>query len=219
MNLTPPFPVLLAGASWLLLGLFYCWQIARYSGRRYVRRTPNYRHLSHLLLACQFGASLLSIGKLQLSDDWANQVQMAGLILMATSLAFCAWARGTLGPFWDKHASIQPDHQLIRNGPYRWCRNPIFLGQFGMFLGVAVLTANWLGLVCCLPALWSFRRRALAEESVLADYFGPLYTAYLATVPRFLPMLHADRNQKISPLPAASTLSDSAAVVAGRSLS
>src|SRR5215468_5225470 len=104
MDLIPTLPVLLAGACWLSLGLFYCWQIARYPRRRYLRRTPNYRHFSHLLIACQLGASLFGFGKPQTLVAWANWTQVVGLVFMAAGFAFCIWARWILGPFWDKHA-------------------------------------------------------------------------------------------------------------------
>lgn len=71
-------------------------------------------------------------------------------------------------------------------GPYRWTRNPQYLGHMAVVLGVMlafnsalVAVSGLLGIACLILA-------PLAEEPWLAERYGEEYQEYLRTVPRFL---------------------------------
>ena len=77
---------------------------------------------------------------------------------------------------------------LITQGPYRWVRNPIYIG-FGLIqAGLALLLAS-IPLLGLLPIylLLVHAWFVIREERVLEERFGEEYRAYRKTVPRWLP--------------------------------
>jgi protein-S-isoprenylcysteine O-methyltransferase Ste14 len=83
----------------------------------------------------------------------------------------------------------RPTATIVRTGPYRWSRNPIYLSFSLLQLGVAFwVNSLWL-LVTLIPAvaLMSFvvipRER---EEQYLETRFGSDYLSYKASVRRWL---------------------------------
>jgi protein-S-isoprenylcysteine O-methyltransferase Ste14 len=112
----------------------------------------------------------------------ASMVIAVGAALYITCLwLFARIGRGTPGP-WDA------PRRLVTAGPYRWVRNPIYLGALLVVVGEA-----WLFLA---PALLAYAMvMALAvhlfvvgyEEPTLRRTFGDAYREYLATVPRWIP--------------------------------
>jgi len=76
---------------------------------------------------------------------------------------------------------------VVTTGPFRWTRNPIYLGMALCTAGVAVgLNLLWPLLV--LPfVIWAIRRRVIArEEQYLDRVFGREYRRYRERVPRWL---------------------------------
>jgi protein-S-isoprenylcysteine O-methyltransferase Ste14 len=82
---------------------------------------------------------------------------------------------------------------LLRSGPYRLSRNPMYAGQAVVWLGWALLygsPAVWAGLAIeC--AAWA--KIVRWEERQLLERFGDDYRAYLADVPRWAPRRSACR--------------------------
>jgi protein-S-isoprenylcysteine O-methyltransferase Ste14 len=80
-----------------------------------------------------------------------------------------------------------PPDRIITIGPYRYTRNPMYLGHLIFLAGLAILFWSWFGLiVLVLRALW-FQRRVLRDEARLEKIFGAEYSAYRANVKRWIP--------------------------------
>jgi len=80
-----------------------------------------------------------------------------------------------------------PPERIIEDGPYRFTRNPMYLGHLIFLLGVAITLWSWFGLVVlALRAVW-FHRRVLRDEERLERLFGPDYVAYKSSVKRWIP--------------------------------
>src|SRR5271154_2768146 len=80
-----------------------------------------------------------------------------GLAIQTASGALGIWARRILGRHWSGEITIKVDHQLIRSGPYRWVRHPIYTAWLGMFAGTAVVSGEvhaLLGLALVAFAYW-----------------------------------------------------------------
>jgi protein-S-isoprenylcysteine O-methyltransferase Ste14 len=93
-------------------------------------------------------------------------------------------ARGGGGP-----GLSVPPNRLVTDGPYRVCRNPMYLGHLLFFLGLAILV-SWPGwLVFAAHCAW-FDGRARRDEGHLAELFGPSYLAYTERVKRWVPGLY-----------------------------
>jgi protein-S-isoprenylcysteine O-methyltransferase Ste14 len=76
---------------------------------------------------------------------------------------------------------------LVTGGPYRFSRNPMYLGQVVILLGAAILHGAWLAFVP-VPVLMVVLDRVFirAEERRLATAFGASYEAYRRRVRRWL---------------------------------
>ena len=78
---------------------------------------------------------------------------------------------------------------LTADGPYRYVRNPLYLGSACMVAAIAfILPAT--GAVFVVVVLTLFKLRLiLAEEAFLALRLGEPYQAYMRAVPRLIPRL------------------------------
>src|SRR6516162_6311241 len=107
----------------------------------------------------------------------------AGAALMACALAahYQAAPRG-----WALDSRLTPGY-LLRRGPYRFSRNPIYAGEAIVWLGWALFyrrPAVWAGLAIQWAA---FAAIARWEERRLLTRFGDDYSEYLEQVPRWVP--------------------------------
>ncbi len=102
----------------------------------------------------------------------------AGLALEAAGLFLAVWARRHLGRNWSGAISIKVEHELIRTGPYRRLRHPIYTGLLAMYAGMALVTGEWLAAAGVLLAALAYWRKIRLEESVLDTAFGPAYHTY-----------------------------------------
>ena len=86
----------------------------------------------------------------------------------------------------------QVAESLNTAGLYTFVRHPLYLGNFLMWLGVAMLPRSpWLVAVVCLAFWIYYERIMLAEEAFLRGRFGASYDAWAAQTPAFLPRLSA----------------------------
>jgi len=82
-----------------------------------------------------------------------------------------------------------PPEQLVVGGPYRYCRNPMYLGHLIFFVALAFALHSWIAAaVLAFHAVW-FHRRVRDDETRLTALFGDPYRDYLAHVKRWIPGL------------------------------
>lgn len=120
--------------------------------------------------------------------DWNTAVPGHGLRLVIGAalalggLGFASWGIATLG----RHATLGLQGTLIGSGPYRWTRNPQYVGDIVALVGWAVLCnsgSTWL--VSALGMAW-FALAPFTEEPWLRAQYGEAYDAYRRRLPRFL---------------------------------
>lgn len=107
---------------------------------------------------------------------------LLGIVPMAWSFfAFVFRGKGTPAPF-------DPPRALVVSGPYRFVRNPMYLGAMTSLLGAAIHYASP-ALFAYLAAfvVWAHLFVVLYEEPGLRRTFGPAYKAYASEVRRWLP--------------------------------
>jgi len=82
-----------------------------------------------------------------------------------------------------------PPDRIVAEGPYRYLRNPMYLGHLIFMLGLAVTFSSWLAVaLLAFHAVW-FHRRVLNDEAHLEARFGEPYRAYKRNVKRWIPGL------------------------------
>jgi len=81
----------------------------------------------------------------------------------------------------------KPSTALIIEGPYRFSRNPIYVGFAITYAGLAIAMDSWVALLLLQPCLLVVDRFVIKrEERYLAAKFGAAYDAYRAQVRRWL---------------------------------
>jgi protein-S-isoprenylcysteine O-methyltransferase Ste14 len=115
--------------------------------------------------------------------------QVAGLVLLAAGLGYAVWARRHLGRNWSAAVVVKEDHALVRTGPYRRVRHPIYSGMLLAFLGTAIAIGEWRGLVGFVLAFASFLLKSRMEEARMAETF-PEYTEYRRHTAALIPGLY-----------------------------
>jgi protein-S-isoprenylcysteine O-methyltransferase Ste14 len=112
-----------------------------------------------------------------------------GAGLVACGLAFAIWARLVLGRNWSGTVTLKHNHELIRNGPYRWVRHPIYTGLLLGFLGTAIALGQWRGLLAVLIVFVALWRKLRLEERWMIEVFGTHYVRYRNEVAALIPFV------------------------------
>lgn len=104
-----------------------------------------------------------------------------GLLAMWTIVVQFTTGRGTPLP------AVAPQ-ELIVDGPYRLCRNPMVLGTVIMYLGLAVDLGSLAAVaLVVIPTSWLLAYVKRWEEPALAARFGEAYRVYKQHTPFLLP--------------------------------
>jgi protein-S-isoprenylcysteine O-methyltransferase Ste14 len=182
---------------WLIPGLwlswaFYWWQ-ASFGVKRVVRQE------STLSRAAHFGplgvaAALLSLnsfpgwlGHHWIAPSWT--LYYTGVALVAFGLLFTVWARVVLGGNWSGSVTLKQHHEIVRTGPYRWIRHPIYTGLVLAFIGSAVARGEWRGVLAVAIVIAALWRKWRLEERWLMESFGTAYADYRKTTWALIPFI------------------------------
>ena len=112
-----------------------------------------------------------------------------GLALLCAGLAFAVWARVVLGRNWSGSVTVKEQHELIRSGPYRYVRHPIYTGLIVALLGTAVTIAIARAFLGVAFIVGSFLSKMRTEERFMRETFPQEYERYSAEVPALVPFL------------------------------
>lgn len=127
---------------------------------------------------------LAPLGLLPPRGGWSL---VPGLVLIAAALALGGggiWAFKAAGT--NVHPT-EPALVIVENGPYRFTRNPMYLGLVTLMLGLGLaVPLDWALLLA--PSLWAVLHYGvvLREEAYLTAKFGETYTAFKARTRRWL---------------------------------
>ena len=80
-----------------------------------------------------------------------------------------------------------PPDRFIAAGPYRFTRNPMYLGHLIFLFGLAVTFWSWFALILFAARAAWFHARVLSDERRLEARFGAEYAGYRRTVSRWIP--------------------------------
>ena len=120
------------------------------------------------------------------TEPWARAV---GALICVLGCLFTIWARRTLAGNWSSDVTFKQGHELIRRGPYRLVRHPIYTGLLIMCLGTAVEIArlrSWLAVPVMATAFWIKLKQ---EERLMLSHFGDEYRAYQKQVKALVPFV------------------------------
>jgi len=83
-----------------------------------------------------------------------------------------------------------PPDRIVEVGPYRYVRNPMYLGHLIFMLGLTITFRSWLALAILVFHVFWFERRVREDEAHLEALFGDEYRAYKRRVKRWLPGIY-----------------------------
>ena len=115
--------------------------------------------------------------------------QIAGMVIGASGavlalwciLTFVAIGRGTPAPF-------DPPRRLVVVGPYRFVRNPMYMGAGLALAGAALFYESWALVAYCVAfVLVMYLFVVVYEEPTLRATFGDSYVRYCQQVKRWWP--------------------------------
>lgn len=113
----------------------------------------------------------------------------AGVILTAAGLGFTVWARMHLAGNWSGSVTLKHDHTLVRDGPYRYVRHPIYTGILLAMTGSAIARDEWRGVLAVALAFVALWRKLGLEERWLTETFGEEYARYRQEVRALIPFV------------------------------
>jgi len=114
-------------------------------------------------------------------------VGWSGALVFVLALALAAWAIVTMTRAGSNVATNRPTITIVERGPYRFTRNPIYLGMFGALIGLAIAFENLWLLLVLVPFALVIRYGVVArEEAYLERKFGDVYRGYRLRVRRWL---------------------------------
>jgi protein-S-isoprenylcysteine O-methyltransferase Ste14 len=94
-----------------------------------------------------------------------------------------------LGKQWSLQARVLENHKLVREGPYRFVRHPIYTGMLGMIIAAGLAWSHWIGfLIAFLLFSIGTAIRIRSEEKLLREQFGAAFDDYKRGVPAVVPI-------------------------------
>jgi protein-S-isoprenylcysteine O-methyltransferase Ste14 len=188
----PSLPAEIITACWILFSVI--WLLAAAATKRSIYHENGVRRLRYLIpLVLAF---LLLTKRYRLPyplnvrvipATWTAEWMAA--ILCLAGLAFCLWARATLGRNWSGTITFKEGHELIERGPYRFVRHPIYTGLLAMFLATSIAFGHLGGLVAVILAFASFWIKWSEEEKLMRQHFPEQYRSYEQRVKRIIPFV------------------------------
>ena len=110
-----------------------------------------------------------------------------GAMVLVFALALVAWAIITITRAGSNVLTNLPTTTIVESGPYRFTRNPIYLGTFLGLIGLAIAFDNlWLLMLLVPFALVISYGVVAREEAYLERKFSDVYRGYRSRVPRWL---------------------------------
>ena len=139
---------------------------------------------------------MLSVAALMWAGHWWRGDSVSHGLLLYIGIALCAvafaLAFSVLNNFRRARTTPSPiaihlAEKLVISGPYRFSRNPMYLGLVLLLIGItAILGEAWLLIGPAILALFIQRFQILPEERVMLEKLGADYQAYCQRVRRWI---------------------------------
>ena len=110
-----------------------------------------------------------------------------GTLFSLFGVGIAAWGRALLVRGGTNVNPYKPTTAIIRSGPYRFTRNPLYVGLQSLLVGLSLLIGTWWGIVLLVPTFLILHYGVVRrEEAYLQRKFGQEYLSYKSQVRRWL---------------------------------
>ena len=177
---------------WGIFGIYWLMPTLRTRTQATKRQASPIFRLLHVGLMTAGYVILLSSPASFLSQRFLPNnivLKVIGIVILFLGLGFTVWARVHLGQYWSESVQIKVDHKLIRTGPYKIVRHPVYTGVLFGCLGTAIVMGKinaWLGIFLILAA---FLMKLWKEEKFLIEEFSQTYLQYKKEVKALIPFI------------------------------
>jgi protein-S-isoprenylcysteine O-methyltransferase Ste14 len=185
----PTIRMLASAAIWLVMIVY--WNVSARNIRP-VARAEDLKSTQRHQLLLNLAILLLFVPVPGLTRQFLASTRAAiaaGFSVQAGSALFYFWTRQYLGRFWSSAVAIMKDHQLVRTGPYRLIRHPLYTGMLGMFIGTAIVSGQYHALIGAGLGIYAYWRKILIEERALTEAFDAEYVDYKRHSSALIPWL------------------------------
>jgi protein-S-isoprenylcysteine O-methyltransferase Ste14 len=117
-----------------------------------------------------------------------NTILVVMILFAASGAVLRVWGASYLGATTVQRGSMVGD-RIIAEGPYRYVRNPLYLGTIFHTVALALLMRPDAAVLCVVLIVLVQLRLIGREEPYLRERLGAPYAAYLQQVPRLMPSL------------------------------
>jgi len=177
----------ISGAIWVLFSIY--WEIEAKKAARDKSRESSASRGLHVLIV-NVALLLLFIPVPGLNGRFLPVALMPlGLAIQTGGVLLAVWARRHLGRNWSGRVTLKVDHELVRTGPYRFVRHPIYTALLAMYAGTAVVSGEWHALVGFVLVPLAYWRKIRIEEANLAGAFGASWDDYCRSTRALVPGL------------------------------
>jgi len=114
---------------------------------------------------------------------------IAAIAITIAGMALAVWARVYLGRNWSSAPTIKQQHQLIRSGPYRFVRHPIYSGILLAMAGTFLANGKVRGAVAVVLVWLAWSIKSGMEEVFMTRTFGAEYEEYCRTTGALFPRI------------------------------
>jgi len=164
-----------------------------------VKRDKSYRTLHAIRFTLLFiwavAFFLAELNQLKLlpqTEPSRTYVRLFGLILFSLAGLWILWARINLGKWFSTKFAIKKGHQIIKTGPYRIIRHPIYLGVILAVWGFTLALDSLITLlILAIPFPITFYFNIKAEERLFLKEMTVEYQKYQQEVPALIPFAKA----------------------------
>jgi protein-S-isoprenylcysteine O-methyltransferase Ste14 len=119
-----------------------------------------------------------------------SALEYIGVAVTLVGLLFAVWARVHLGRYWSGIITLKEGHKLIRSGPYKFVRHPIYTGFLSAVFGSALTASTGDAYIGFAIMLVSYIVKIHREEKVLSTEFGDEYLRFKQEVPALFPFIY-----------------------------
>lgn len=116
-------------------------------------------------------------------------LRFIGVVLYTMAFVLMVWAEIILGRQFSLQVTVQEDHHLITNGPYRYLRHPRYLGIIVVNLGYMLIFRSWVTGFAVVAVIATLLWRIYDEERFLHQQFAAEWETYCATRWRLIPFV------------------------------
>jgi len=131
--------------------------------------------LTNLMVIIMFGSFIYSIFMpIKLATIWFSTglvIYLVGLVLIAITMI---------------NFATTPMNKPVTKGIYRYSRNPMFIGWFLLYFGIAIACISWVYIVITLSFVLIMAYLSPFEESITLEHYGKAYKEYMERTPKWI---------------------------------